>query len=93
MKKKEEFKNYINRENFILTNITTIFDKNGNIKKVTFGDPNLRVRGRSAARRKSFAARHKCAEEKDKTSANWWACDLPKYAKQLGLSEPAYRYW
>ena len=48
--------------------------KNGNIKKVTFGDPNLRVRGRSAARRKSFAARHKCSQKKDRTTAGYWSC-------------------
>ena len=48
--------------------------KNGNVKKVTFGDPNLRVRGRSAARRKSFAARHKCSQKKDRTTAGYWSC-------------------
>ena len=48
--------------------------KNGNVKKVTFGDPNLRVRGSSAARRKSFAARHKCSQKKDRTTAGYWSC-------------------
>jgi hypothetical protein len=48
--------------------------KNGNVKKVTFGDPNLRVRGRSKARRKSFAARHKCSQKKDRTTAGYWSC-------------------
>lgn len=48
--------------------------KGGNVKKVTFGDPNLRVRGRSAARRKSFAARHKCSQKKDRTTAGYWSC-------------------
>ena len=36
--------------------------------------------------RKSFAARHKCAQQTDKTKAAYWACRLPRYAKQLGLS-------
>lgn len=48
--------------------------KAGKVKKVTFGDPNLRVRGRSAARRKSFAARHKCSQKKDRTTAGYWSC-------------------
>ena len=48
--------------------------KGGRVKKVTFGDPNLRVRGRSAARRKSFAARHKCSQKKDRTTAGYWSC-------------------
>ena len=48
--------------------------KNGNVKKVTFGDPNLRVRGSSAARRKSFAARHKCSQKKDRTTPGYWSC-------------------
>jgi len=49
-------------------------NKKGNIIKVSFGDPNLRVRGRSAARRKSFAARHKCSQKKDRTTAGYWSC-------------------
>ena len=65
--------------------------KNGNIKKVTFGDPNLRVRGRSAARRKSFAARHKCSQKKDRTTAGYWSC-LSHRIKSLG-NKGKGRYW
>ena len=31
--------------------------------------------------------RHKCSQQKDKTTASYWACRLPYYAKQLGLSD------
>ena len=65
--------------------------KNGNIKKVKFGDPNLRVRGRSAARRKSFAARHKCSQKKDRTTAGYWSCRSHRI-KSLG-NKGKGRYW
>jgi hypothetical protein len=57
----------------------------GNIKKVTFGDPNLRVRNASKARAKSFRARHKCDQKKDRTTAGYWACNVSRYRKKLGL--------
>jgi hypothetical protein len=58
----------------------------GGVKKVTFGDPNLRVRNASKARAKSFRARHKCDQKKDRTTAGYWSCNVGRYAKQLGLS-------
>lgn len=58
----------------------------GNVKKVTFGDPNLRVRNRNKGAAKSFRARHKCDQKKDRTTAGYWSCSIGRYAKQLGLS-------
>ena len=59
----------------------------GNVKKVSWGDTTgLKVKLDDPATRKSFAARHDCENKKDKTSAGYWACNLPRYAKQLGLS-------
>jgi len=43
--------------------------------------------------RKSFAARHKCDQQKDKTSAAYWACNTPRYAKSLGLSGGGNFFW
>ena len=57
----------------------------GNIKKVTFGDPNLRIKNASKARAKSFRARHKCDQKKDRTTAGYWSCSVGRYAKKLGL--------
>ena len=57
----------------------------GNVKKVTFGDPNLRVRNANKARAKSFRARHKCDQKKDRTKAGYWACNVSRYRKKLGL--------
>ena len=58
----------------------------GNVKKVTFGDPNLRVRNNNKKASKSFRARHKCDQKKDRTTAGYWSCNVGRYAKQLGLS-------
>lgn len=57
----------------------------GTIKKVTFGDPNLRVRNRNPKRAKSFRARHKCDQKNDRTKAGYWSCNVARYAKKLGL--------
>jgi hypothetical protein len=58
----------------------------GNVKKVTFGDPGLRVRNKNKKAAKSFRARHKCDQKKDRTTAGYWSCNVGRYAKQLGLS-------
>jgi hypothetical protein len=58
----------------------------GGIKKVTFGDPNLRVKNADKKAAKSFRARHKCSQKKDRTTAGYWSCNVGRYAKQLGLS-------
>ena len=46
----------------------------GKVKKITFGDPNMRIRRTSPAARKSFRARHRCSTAKDKTTARYWSC-------------------
>jgi FtsZ-interacting cell division protein YlmF len=48
--------------------------KTGNVKKVSFGDPNMRIKKNIPARRKSFRARHKCDQKKDKTTSGYWSC-------------------
>jgi hypothetical protein len=57
----------------------------GNVKIVRFGDTNLRVRNNNAGARKSFRARHKCDQKKDKTKAGYWACNVARYRKKLGI--------
>jgi hypothetical protein len=57
----------------------------GTVKKVTFGDPNLRVKNANKGRAKSFRARHKCDQKKDRTTAGYWSCNVGRYAKKLGL--------
>lgn len=60
--------------------------KNGGVKKVTFGDPGLRVKNANKRAAKSFRARHNCKDKKDRTTAGYWSCNVGRYAKQLGLS-------
>ena len=58
--------------------------KNGGVKKVTFGDPGLRVKNANKKAAKSFRARHNCKDKKDRTTAGYWSCNVGRYAKQLG---------
>lgn len=57
----------------------------GTIKKVTFGDPNLRVRNSNKKAAKSFRARHNCQAKKDRTTAGYWSCNISRYRKALGI--------
>jgi hypothetical protein len=54
----------------------SVYVKNakGNVVKVNFGDPNMRIKKNIPARRKSFRARHKCSQQKDKLSSAYWSC-------------------
>ena len=72
-----------------------VYVKDGDkIKKVTWGDTTgLKVKIDDPEARKNFAARHNCSTQKDKTSAAYWACRLPYYAKQLGLSGGGDFFW
>ncbi len=67
--------------------------KSGRVKRVTFGSTELSVKIQDPKRRASFAARHKCAERKDKTKASYWACRLPRFAKSLGLAPVSATWW
>lgn len=48
--------------------------KTGKVVKVNFGDPNMRIKKSNPARRKSFRARHNCANPGPRTSARYWSC-------------------
>jgi len=48
--------------------------KTGNVKKVNFGDPNMRIKKSNPARRKSFRARHNCSNPGPRTKARYWSC-------------------
>lgn len=58
-------------------------------KKITFGYRGLKVRNANPKAAKSFRARHKCSQKKDKTTPGYWACKTGSYAKQLGLTSSA----
>lgn len=68
--------------------------KTGNVKKVSWGDTTgLKIKLNDPEARKSFAARHQCSTKKDKTKPGYWACRMPYYAKQLGLSGGGNFFW
>lgn len=46
----------------------------GNIKKVNFGDPNMKIKKSNPKRRKSFRARHNCDNPGPRTKARYWSC-------------------
>ena len=52
-----------------------VYVKSGNkVKKVSFGDPNMKIRKNNKAARKSFLARHRCSTPGPKTKARYWSC-------------------
>jgi hypothetical protein len=54
----------------------SVYVKNakGNVVKVNFGDPNMRIKKNIPARRKSFRARHNCANPGPRWKARYWSC-------------------
>jgi hypothetical protein len=48
--------------------------KTGNVKKVNFGDPNMKIKKSNPDRRRSFRARHNCDNPGPKTKARYWSC-------------------
>lgn len=72
-----------------------VYVKDGDkVKKVTFGGTTgLSVKLDDPEARKSFSARHNCPAQKDRTTPAYWSCNLPRYAKQLGLKGGGNFYW
>jgi hypothetical protein len=46
----------------------------GKVKKVNFGDKKMRIKKSNPKRRKSFRARHNCANPGPRTKARYWSC-------------------
>jgi hypothetical protein len=58
----------------------------GRIKKITFGDVHggLTAKVSNPEARRSFAARHKCKDKKDRMKAGYWACRINRYGHLWG---------
>jgi hypothetical protein len=68
--------------------------KTKKIKKVSFGDTSgLSAKINNPEARRAFAARHKCGTGEPKTSARYWSCRLPRFAKLLGLKGSFSGFW
>jgi len=54
----------------------SVYVKNekGNVVKVNFGDPNMKIKDNIPGRRKNFRARHNCENPGPKTKARYWSC-------------------
>jgi hypothetical protein len=54
----------------------SVYVKNakGNVVKVNFGDPNMKIKKSNPARRRSFRARHKCSNPGPRWKARYWSC-------------------
>ena len=53
--------------------------KTGNVVKVNFGSKEMEIKRDDPKRRKSFRARHKCADKtaaKDRHTAGYWSCRM-----------------
>jgi len=52
-------------------------NKKGNVVKVNFGDPDMKIKKSNPDARSNFRARHNCADKMkkgDKTTAGYWSC-------------------
>lgn len=54
----------------------SVYVKNdkGNVVKVNFGDPNMKIKKNDPGRRKSFRARHNCDNPGPRWKARYWSC-------------------
>ena len=54
----------------------SVYVKNdkGNVVKVNFGDPNMKIKKNIPERRKSFRARHNCDNPGPRWKARYWSC-------------------
>lgn len=48
--------------------------KTGKVIKVNFGDKKMKIKKSNPKRRKSFRARHNCANPGPRTKARYWSC-------------------
>ncbi len=72
----------------------SVYVKNekGNVVKVNFGDPNMEIKRDDPARRKSFRARHNCANPGPKWKARYWSCRQWRAGKKVEGSEISYEW-
>jgi hypothetical protein len=51
-------------------------NKSGKVVKVNFGDKKMEIKRDNPKRKKSFRARHKCSQAKDRTTPKYWSCRM-----------------
>ena len=73
-----------------------VYVKDGDkIKKVSFGmaGGGLRAKLNNPKARQAFSKRHNCPKANDRTTARYWSCRLPRYAKLLGFKTTFSGFW
>lgn len=64
----------------------------GKVRKISFGSKGMALRVSEPKRRKSFVARHKCKQKKDRCTAGYWSCRIGRYPKLTG-AKSKYTWW
>jgi hypothetical protein len=66
----------------------SVYTKNekGNVVKVSFGEPGMRVNNADPKKSISFRKRMRCEDPGPKWKPKYWSCNVGRYAKLLGLS-------
>ena len=64
----------------------------GKVKKISFGSPDMPLRVSEPERRRSFVARHKCKQKKDRCTAGYWSCRIGRYPNLTGAKKK-YTWW
>ena len=69
--------------------------KTKRIKKISFGMAGgaLRAKLNNPKARQAFSKRMNCPKAKDRTTARYWSCRLPKFAKLLGFKTTFSGFW
>jgi hypothetical protein len=64
-----------------------VYTKNekGNVVKVGFGQPGMRVNNSDPKKARSFQKRMRCDNPGPKWSAKYWSCNVARYRKLLGI--------
>lgn len=65
----------------------SVYTKNdkGNVVKVSFGQPGMRVNNNDPDKSRSFRKRMRCDSPGPKWKPRYWACNVGRYSKLLGL--------
>lgn len=64
-----------------------VYTKNesGNVIKLGFGEPGMRVNNSDPKKARSFRKRMRCHEPGPRWKAKWWSCNVARYRKLLGI--------
>ena len=65
----------------------SVYTKNdsGNVVKVSFGQPGMRVNNADPKKARSFRKRMRCDQPGPRWKPKWWACNVARYRKLLGI--------